>query len=65
MYGLMGGAPADGNGDGVVNAADYTVWRDAMTASAAAVPEPRAAMLCAMIGCAVLATASPRRKSWE
>lgn len=64
MYGLTGGAPADGNGDGVVNAADYAVWRDAMAASAAAVPEPTAAMLCVAIASCVVA-ASPRRKSWE
>ena len=38
---------ADGNGDGVVDAADYTIWRDNLTAPAAAVsvPEPSAAWL--------------------
>ncbi|QDT70691.1 hypothetical protein MalM25_36460 [Planctomycetes bacterium MalM25] len=44
-YGYEGEAPlVDGNGDGVVNAADYTLWRDAFDASLApeAVPEPTA-----------------------
>ncbi|QDT70066.1 hypothetical protein MalM25_30110 [Planctomycetes bacterium MalM25] len=37
---------ADGNGDGVVNAADYTIWRDNLTPVAAvAVPEPAAGLL--------------------
>lgn len=38
---------ADGNGDGVVNAADYTIWRDAFSAgsAAAAAPEPSAAAM--------------------
>lgn len=31
---------ADGNGDGRVDAADYTLWRDLMSAAAVAVPEP-------------------------
>ncbi|MEM9753959.1 MAG: peptidylprolyl isomerase [Planctomycetota bacterium] len=40
---------ADGNGDGVVDAADYTVWRDSFNAaSASAVPEPISAMLAAL-----------------
>lgn len=44
-YGSVGvGLPADGNGDGVVNAADYTVWRDSpelslATMSAVTLPE--------------------------
>ncbi len=42
QYGYAGdGALADGNGDGRVDAADYTVWRDAMVpAPAAVIPEP-------------------------
>jgi lysophospholipase L1-like esterase len=31
---------ADANGDGQVNAADYTVWRDGWSGSSTAVPEP-------------------------
>src|SRR5690606_7363442 len=65
MYGMTGGAPADGNGDGVVDAADYSVWRDAMAASAAAVPEPSAVALGVVVAGLLIATASPRRESWE
>lgn len=43
---------ADGNDDGIVNAADYTIWRDRLGAtnggvelSAAAVPEPHSCVL--------------------
>ncbi len=38
---------ADGDGDTLVTAADYTIWRDAapQVAVAAAVPEPRTAMI--------------------
>ncbi|HMR68008.1 MAG TPA: hypothetical protein PKE64_28685, partial [Anaerolineae bacterium] len=39
---------ADGNGDSVVNAADYVVWRDRQSVSAAAtlsVPEPAAGLM--------------------
>ncbi|MEO0529781.1 MAG: FG-GAP-like repeat-containing protein [Planctomycetota bacterium] len=39
----------DGNNDGVVNAADYTVWRDAFDASVAAVPEPRSSSLLGLL----------------
>lgn len=46
FYGVSGPLAADANRDGVVNAADYTVWRDAMEASPAiAVPEPAGALL--------------------
>ena len=31
---------ADGNGDGRIDAADYTIWRDRLGAMAVAVPEP-------------------------
>jgi hypothetical protein len=42
-YGYAGAAPlADGNGDGVVNAADYTVWRDAYEAATGSVAVPEA-----------------------
>lgn len=48
---------ADGNGDGLVNAADYSLWRDnlgarwddGMAALAAAVPEPATALIAAML----------------
>lgn len=41
------GTGPDGNGDGVVDAADYTVWRDSLTPSSitAAIPEPNALLL--------------------
>ncbi|TWT95410.1 hypothetical protein Pla108_35580 [Botrimarina colliarenosi] len=39
-YGATFPSSADGNGDGVVDAADYTIWRDAMALSASGVPEP-------------------------
>ncbi|MCA9241572.1 MAG: hypothetical protein KDA37_15285, partial [Planctomycetales bacterium] len=44
------GLGADGNGDGVVNAADYTVWRDnlgsvAALSSAFSAPEPATGLL--------------------
>lgn len=47
-YGYEGTAPvADGNGDGVVNAADYALWRDAFDAAqnSTTVPEPTGAVL--------------------
>jgi sugar lactone lactonase YvrE len=46
---------ADGNGDGIVSAADYAVWRQAMESSAAAfaertaVPEPAATVLIVLV----------------
>lgn len=39
QFGLTGDLSADGNADGVVDIADYTVWRDAMPA-AITIPEP-------------------------
>jgi hypothetical protein len=58
-----GGAGAsDGNGDGVIDAADYTVWRDAFEASlqsTAAVPEPQTWLLAAA---AALAAIDPLRR---
>lgn len=40
---------ADGNGDGVVDAGDYTIWRDAFDATAgAAIPEPSAGLLASL-----------------
>ncbi|MEQ8847342.1 dockerin type I repeat-containing protein [Botrimarina sp.] len=39
---------ADGNGDGRINAADYTVWRDAIEPATLAIPEPCAATLVAL-----------------
>jgi mannan endo-1,4-beta-mannosidase len=65
MYGLTGGTPADGNGDGVVNSADFTVWRDAAAASAAAVPEPTAAVLFAALAGWLLSVARSRRRLWD
>lgn len=44
---------ADANDDGVVNAADYTIWRDGLAAQSAAasigVPEPTTAALLALV----------------
>ena len=42
MSPVIPGAGADGNSDGLINAADYTVWRDVLEASpqGLAVPEP-------------------------
>lgn len=45
---VTAGTGADGNGNGVIDAADYIVWRNAVTAgsgSFAAVPEPSSALL--------------------
>ena len=36
---------ADGNFDNVVDAADFTFWRDYYGATAAAIPEPTTAVL--------------------
>jgi hypothetical protein len=64
-FGSTSNLNADGNLDGVVNAADYVLWRDASQAgsgnglsSGAAVPEP-GAILFALIG-ALLATCTHR-----
>lgn len=59
------GNGADGNGDGVVNAADYIVWRKAMSAGSApasqlGIPEPSAAALL-LAGLGVAATTLRRR----
>lgn len=44
----IAGSSADGNFDRIVNAADYTVWRDAFDAAAGtAVPEPSSGLLLA------------------
>lgn len=50
---LLGQTPslgADGNGDGRIDAADYTLWRDVATAAATAVPEPATGTLIAVVG---------------
>jgi prepilin-type N-terminal cleavage/methylation domain-containing protein len=53
------GGGADGNGDGIVNAADYTYWRDRLPSAAGgggevsglvAVPEPSAATMALLTG---------------
>ncbi|MEQ8847315.1 endo-1,4-beta-xylanase [Botrimarina sp.] len=46
-------AGADGNGDGVIDAADYTVWRDASVASPDAIPEPVSGALAVIAWCGV------------
>ncbi|MEN0109970.1 MAG: hypothetical protein AAF805_04540 [Planctomycetota bacterium] len=44
-FGLDGLALADGNGDGRVDAADYTIWRDASASASIPVPEPRSLLV--------------------
>jgi hypothetical protein len=54
------GGGADGNADGTVNAADYTVWRNALSSSLAAgaevVPEPGGVLLFGVAVFVILAT---------
>ncbi|TWT96860.1 hypothetical protein Pla108_26350 [Botrimarina colliarenosi] len=50
---------ADGNGDGIVDAADYTVWRDNVSAAAVSVPEPST-----VATAAVLVLARLRTRRW-
>ncbi|MEN0111353.1 MAG: hypothetical protein AAF805_11585 [Planctomycetota bacterium] len=52
-------ARSDANRDGVVDAADYTVWRDALPA-AAPTPEPGAALLATTAAVAVILRRRPR-----
>jgi hypothetical protein len=55
-FGSTSQLASDGNGDNVVDAADYTVWRDHLTTgsgAAAAVPEPRAIVLLGIAGAVV------------
>lgn len=51
FYGTSASVAADFNRDGIVNAADYTVWRDASAATQAvtAVPEPAGAGLILLV----------------
>lgn len=42
FFGSNDPVAADANRDGVVNTADYTVWRDALSSGSATVPEPAA-----------------------
>jgi hypothetical protein len=61
FYGATGPLAADANHDGVVNAADYTVWRDSMEASpATAVPEPGGMLLAALAIASRLRRLTPR-----
>ena len=53
-------ASADGNGDGAIDAADYTVWRDAAAATSVAVPEP-ASLAFAVCGLSILSAGARRR----
>ena len=57
---IAAGTGADGNGNGIVDAADYIVWRKNVAAGAGsgsgangAVPEPTSAVLCVVL-CAVM-----------
>lgn len=63
LFGLMGTHDADGNEDGVVNAADYVFWRDrvgsgTLVIGTSAVPEPASAVLVLLAG---LLTWCPRK----
>lgn len=53
--------PQDGNNDGVVNAADYTAWRDAydLSSTAGAIPEP--STLAGLLAAGLLTVATRRR----
>jgi len=53
-----GRSMGDFNGDGVVDAADYTVWRDAFAAAGAAVPEPSACV----VALGAIGLGAPRRR---
>lgn len=55
------GSGPDGNGDGMVDAADYTIWRDAFEAASTAVPEPTTLPLLIL---AALAAATTRHTVW-
>ena len=58
------GAGADGNGDGIVNAADYTIWRDAFMSvgisQLRSVPEPSSSINICVI-CAFMFAFKKRR----
>ena len=68
----VNGINADGNGNGIVDAADYVVWRDSISAAppaaalilSAAVPEPAAVgmMLVAMVPLMTMRRSAVRRK---
>ena len=58
-------AGADGNGDRLVGAADYTVWQDGLTGSSSVVigvPEPSTGALLVFVG--LCGAAFGRRKKW-
>ena len=55
QYGLEGVFAADGDGDGRVTAADYTMYRDALPAASVAVPEPHALLLTCLTACVAAA----------
>ncbi|TWU00291.1 Peptidyl-prolyl cis-trans isomerase B [Botrimarina colliarenosi] len=56
-YGSTTKGETDANGDGIVNAADYTIWRDLRVASATAfaTPEPSAVVLTILAAAAAMA----------
>lgn len=53
-YGSTSQLVADANNDGVVNAIDYTVWRDAYDAPVLSIPEPMTVSLVSLVATALL-----------
>jgi hypothetical protein len=58
-FGVILPSSADGNGSGLVDAADYTIWRDAMASPTFGVPEPSSLVACALL--VTLLLAAPRK----
>lgn len=71
-FGDSGPSLADANGDGAVDAADYTVWRDRLSGAAqqsagsgGSVPEPPTLLLAAWLAAAVAPARNLGRAFWE
>jgi hypothetical protein len=60
----MAQTAADGNGDGVVNAADYTLWRDNVSVGGVSVPEPSALGLAIVLAATLLGRRQPPLKRY-
>ena len=61
---VTAGTAADGNADGIVDAADYTIWRDnyQSTSSTLAVPEPGVFSLASLVGAYIVVTLTRRSR---